>query len=128
MANLIPAATSVAAERPMATFPVGWTLAKRSTANAATDARPGSRNPLVFSAISPRDGRGRSQTAIEMNRIAVGQAIELNVVPTRLDPAEELKTLKVSPTTFNAIPDASSAQGALPRPERRAVAATMRAS
>src|ERR1700685_3100219 len=102
----------------MATSPVLWTLANTSTANAATEARPGSRNPLVFSAISPLDGRGRIHTAMDMKRIAAGQPIELKVSPTRLDPTDELKTLKVSPTTFKAIPEASSAHGAFSRPER----------
>ena len=64
--------------------------------NAATEARPGSRNPLVFSAISPLDGRGRIHTAMDMKRIAAGQAIELKVSPTRLDPdrrAEDVESV-----------------------------------
>jgi hypothetical protein len=109
-------------------LPTLCNVPKRSTENAAAEATPGSRKPLVFSATTPGTERGRSQTAIEMSRMAAGHAVATNVFPRRVAPAVELKTLKVSPMTLSPIPVAMSAHGFFPLPDRRVVAATISAS
>ncbi len=61
-------------------------VATKSTPSPAAVAIPGRRNPLVFSATRRPVCFGRSHTAMEMRRIAVGHAIALKALPIRADP------------------------------------------
>ena len=107
-----PLTTRVAVANPTATGP-GWrTVPAIRIPSAAVAASAGNSEPICR-CTTRAFFRGRTHTAIDMTRIADGQAM-LFVTFANLDIPKlvEPNRLKVSPTTFNAIPVASIAQGA----------------
>ena len=94
--------------------------------SAAPAARMGRENPVGLGAVSGFDGRTRSQTAMAISNVAVGQAMALTMNPARVAPKEFCNKLAVSPMTLRVMPLASRSQGVRRLPGRTAHPPTTR--
>ena len=106
----MPTTTSVAVASTRAVSLTWRCVPTTRSARTPAAAMPGRKKPAVRGSRNGSGGPGRSQTAIDMRTIDVGQAIALKSLPDACPTFAE-KRLNVSPTTLSAMPPASRNHG-----------------
>ena len=120
--SLTPAATNDAMAMAIAIGLRSAPVAATSTASPEAAARPGSQKLDGFCRANRSTGRGRSQTALAINRPANGHARTWEMVSARRCPSDDWNRFTVSPMQFKTHAPANTTQGAVPRPESNVAA------